>query len=47
MLFFSLKFIMSAHNIAFYQDLTNLSLNYHQISLKLRLISSSELYVFN
>ena len=32
---------MSTHNIGFYEDLTKLSLNYHQISLNTHLISSA------
>ena len=31
---------MSTHNIGFYEDLTKLSLNYHQISSNTHLISS-------
>ena len=39
---------MSTHNIRFYEDLTNLSFNYHQISSNMHLISSSVtlLYTF-
>ena len=33
---------MSTHNIGFNQDLTKLSLNYHQISSNTNLISSAE-----
>ena len=32
---------MSTHNIGFYEDLTKLSLNYHQISSNMHLISSA------
>ena len=32
---------MSTHNIGFYEDLTKLSLNYHQISSITHLISSA------
>ena len=32
---------MSTHNIGFYEDLTKLSLNYHQISSNTRLISTA------
>ena len=32
---------MSTHNIGFYEDLTKLSLNYHQISSNTHLISSA------
>ena len=32
---------MSTHSIGFYEDLTKLSLNYHQISSNTRLISSA------
>ena len=32
---------MSTHNIGFYEDLTKLSLNYHQISSNTLLISSA------
>ena len=35
--------IALAHNIGFYEDLTNLFFNYHQISPNMQLISSSEL----
>ena len=35
---------MSTHNIGFYEDLTKLSLNYHQISSNTHLISSAVLY---
>ena len=31
---------MSTHNIGFYEDLTKLSFNYHQISSNMHLISS-------
>ena len=34
---------MSTHNVGFYDDLTKLSLNYHQISPNTHLISSAEL----
>ena len=33
--------LMSTHNIGFYEDLTKLSLNYHQISSNTHLISSA------
>ena len=33
---------MRTHNIGFYEDLTKLSLNYHQISSNTHLISSAE-----
>ena len=33
---------MSTHNIGFYEDLTKLSLNYHQISSNMHLISSAD-----
>ena len=33
---------MSTNNIGFYEDLTKLSLNYHQISSNTHLISSAE-----
>ena len=33
---------MSTHNIGFYEDLTKISLNYHQISSNMHLISSAE-----
>ena len=33
---------MSTHNIGFYEDLTNIYLNYHQISSNAHLISSAE-----
>ena len=36
---------MSTHNIDFYEDLTKLSLNYHQISSNTHLISSAELSI--
>ena len=36
---------MSTHNICFYEDLTKISLNYHQISSNTHLISSAELWV--
>ena len=32
---------MSTHNIGFYKDLTKISLNYHQISSNMHLISSA------
>ena len=32
---------MTTHNIGFYEDLTKISLNYHQISSKTHLISSA------
>ena len=32
---------MSTHNIGFYEDLTKKSLNYHQISFNMHLISSA------
>ena len=32
---------MSTHNIGFYEDLTKLSLNHHQISSNMHLISSA------
>ena len=32
---------MSTHNIGFYEDLTKLFLNYHQISSNMHLISSA------
>ena len=32
---------MSTHNIGFYEDLTKLSLNYHQIESNTQLISSA------
>ena len=32
---------MSTHNIGFYEDLTKLSLNYHQISSNMHLIFSA------
>ena len=35
---------MSTHNIGFYEDLTKISLNYHQISSNTHLISSAGLY---
>ena len=35
---------MSTHNIGFYEDLTKIILNYHQISSNTHLISSSGLY---
>ena len=35
---------MSTHNIGFYEDLTQLSLNYHQISSNTHLISSADLF---
>ena len=34
---------MSTHNIGFYEDLTKISLNYHQISSNTHLISSTDL----
>ena len=34
---------MRTHNIGFYEDLTKISLNYHQISSNTHLISSAEL----
>ena len=34
---------MSTHNIVFYEDLTKISLNYHQISSNTQLISSAGL----
>ena len=34
---------MSTHNIGFYEDLTKLSLNFHQISSNMHLISSADL----
>ena len=34
---------MSTHNIGFYEDLSKFSLNYHQISLNMHLISSVEI----
>ena len=34
---------MSTHNIGFYEDLTKLSLNYHQISSNTPLISTTEI----
>ena len=34
---------MSTHNIGFYEDLTKISLNYHQISSNMHLISSAAL----
>ena len=33
---------MSTHNIGFYEDLTKVILNYHQISSNMHLISSAE-----
>ena len=33
---------MSTHNIGLYEDLTKLSLNYHQISSNTHLISSAD-----
>ena len=36
---------MSTHNIGFYEDLTKLSLNYHQISSNMHLISSAALTI--
>ena len=33
---------MSTHNIGFYEDLTKISLNYHQISSNTHLISSAD-----
>ena len=36
---------MSTHNIGFYEDLTKLSLNYHQISSNAHLISSAAIVV--
>ena len=33
---------MSTHNIGFYEDLTKISLNYHQVSSNTHLISSAE-----
>ena len=33
--------LMSSHNIGFYEDLTKISINYHQISSNMHLISSS------
>ena len=35
---------MRTHNIGFYEDLTKLSLNYHQISSNTHLISSAGLH---
>ena len=37
---------MSTHNIGFYEDLTKLSLNYHQISSNTHLISSAAVQMF-
>ena len=37
---------MSNHNIGFYEDLTKLSLNYHQISSNTHLISSAEFRIY-
>ena len=34
---------MSTHNIGFYEYLTKLSLNYHQISSNMHLISSADI----
>ena len=34
---------MSTHNIGFYEDLTKISLNYHQISSNTHLIYSAEI----
>ena len=34
---------MSTHNIGFYEDLTKLSLNYHQISSNTHLISYADI----
>ena len=36
---------MSTHNIGFYEDLTKLSLNYHQTSSNTHLISSADVTV--
>ena len=36
---------MSTHNIGFYEDLTKLSSNYHQISSTMHLISSDDFYI--
>ena len=33
---------MSTHNIGFYEEISKLSLNYHQISSNTHLISSAE-----
>ena len=38
---------MSTHNIGFYEGLTKVFFNYHQISSNTHLISSSEPYLFN
>ena len=37
---------MSTHNIGFYEDLTKLSLNYHQISSNTQLIISALLLLY-
>ena len=37
---------MSTHNIGFFEDLTKISLNYHQISSNTHLISSAD-WCFN
>ena len=37
---------MSTHNIGFYEDLTKISLNYHQISSNTHLISSAVQCIF-
>ena len=36
---------MSTHNIGFNEDLTKISLNYHQISSNAHLISSADVYI--
>ena len=38
---------MSTHNIGFYEDLTKLSFNYHQISSNTHLISSAVLHLLS
>ena len=35
--------LMSTHNIGFYEELTKISLNYHQISSNTHLISSADI----
>ena len=37
---------MSTHNIGFYEDLTKISFNYHQISSNTHLISSTDRCLF-
>ena len=38
---------MSTHNIDFYEEISKLSLNYHEISPNMHLISSSDNLVFS